>query len=296
MADISSSSYQQHTSSLNPKSIAALLGAVVAGGLVSGLALFLVSQYVPLILLQLLVGVLVGAFMLIGVRLGKVRHGRTAIRFAVMAGLLAYGAYRYLEYYQFRQETKDIFREEFFIDDSLTLDMLLDEFLQQETGSAGLLGFIRLQAADGIHLSSAQSRGAGGGISLYGPLAVMYWLVELGVLAAIPALIAYRDTKRAFSEEANNWVRYRTIGRIPYEALYAFFDHFDQGDIAAAAEHMVNSRWLPTPYLYVQAGEYGPTTNVAHMVVWQVNRYGREVYMEKDIPLEVYQALLRVKP
>src|SRR5690606_16407470 len=133
--------------------------------------------------------------------------------------LLSYGTYRYLEYNAFRTEVRQFIYEEEPNADPVLVESYIDAVLIEETGQSGLMGFLVVQAEEGLSMNFrsrySSSSSSGIPISLSPPLTVVYWIVEILIISAIAMATAAGAVNHPFCEETNTWLKFEKLsGRI----------------------------------------------------------------------------------
>ncbi|MCP4428238.1 MAG: hypothetical protein GY803_27430 [Chloroflexi bacterium] len=185
---------------------APLLGALVAW---IGNFLYLIIAF------PIIIGIGGGHVVNRGVRWGKLRDPLTAAFFGILFGLIEYGSYRVTEYAIFKNEVQDVVAEEYGVTDTTLANAFLDEILYAETGYTGFVGFVLLNAKEGMSITR---RRASGSLNIGTTLTWLYWLFEMGAFTFFPAGMAYAETKRPFCAYHNRWFdKERSLGGIPAE-------------------------------------------------------------------------------
>jgi hypothetical protein len=124
-----------------------------------------------------------------------------------MIALVLYSTFRYAEYrFTFRSDLRDEIESAYgsaISNEDYTLQERL--FLKDETGSQGLVGYVKLEAKYGVSFSQAGTTSSASTTTLKGTLAYLYWLIEIAIVAGFASLVAIRQGRHPFSEEANEW-------------------------------------------------------------------------------------------
>jgi hypothetical protein len=187
-----------------------LVGAPLIGAIVA-----FIGQYLYLIIaFPIGAGAAAGFVMAQGVTLGKVRD---ALVVAVL-GLFTYGSYRYVAYLMARNDARADILEEWkaieaeyepadiaIADETAIADEIIDEILLEETGRSGFLGMVLLDAQEGMSVSPARSSYNSEGVNIGTTLTWLYWLLEVVIVAGVPAFMASEATKRPFCEYHDRW-------------------------------------------------------------------------------------------
>jgi hypothetical protein len=219
-----------------------LLGAVVA--LVSYHFIYLIIAF-PLVM-----GWVGGYVMAQGVWWGKVRDAMIAATFGILLGLCVYGSYRYVEYRLVRNEVRaDIVKElktgfgvevvkemevELGMSDEAIADEFFDEILREETGQAGFLGVILLDAQEGMSISPTRYGSDTEGRNIGTPLTWLYWVFEIVVMAGIAAYVASHAAQRPFCERHDRWyAEKRSLGGVGSAQIEDMLDLLERDEYSS---------------------------------------------------------------
>lgn len=211
-----------------------LLCSALIGGTAIGGSVWLVSLFIYLILLfPWLMGKAGGFVMATGVRRGKVRSPQIAAVFSGLAGLVIYGTLQAGDYVSFRLAASEEIRREIGEVDQGDVDQIIDVFLQEETGSTGVLGYLKLSAQEGIGINRAGSSQAG--ISITGVGVWIYWAVELALIEYLMIVAAVAAAQAPFCEKSGQWYGERNvIGSVRPDAADAFLQQVNTQHFRAA--------------------------------------------------------------
>lgn len=209
------------------------LVAIISGVLV-GLGLQFSSQFFYLYIAQpLVIAAIAGFAIQFAIHIGKLRHAPTALLLGLLAAILLYGTYRVSEYFEFRRIIADEILQ---IEPTLSqpdTDFFIDEFLREETGRGGLLGFIQLQANEGLSVSY-RSRGE---LFRTNPFfTYVYWFVEIILIIGLIMLMALDRARKPYCVETGNWLRLKKVGYLPQEKLDEFLNAINSGNYELAAQ------------------------------------------------------------
>jgi hypothetical protein len=231
--------------------IVAWIGIVIAGFVGGGLS-FLATQanlYIIFIMPVLLglIGALAAAI-IIGV--AKVRNPFIALCFGILIGAAIIFIDHFADYYiTFRDSVRTEFLDFFPDATQADIDELTNLFLEDETGSSGFLGFLKLTAEEGLVSSPpgsaiANIRPFAQGIGVW-----IYWGVELAVVAGFAAFTAVRYAKKPFDESTDRWFRVgKWIGSVDRSSQQSFKQKLREGDFAGAGQLIVRDT-IPFPRL-----------------------------------------------
>ena len=181
--------------------IAGLIGAIVMGGV-----LYAIDHYAGFYLIVVfpaVAGAVTGFALAKAVNLGKVRNGAVAALLGLIAAIALVGTYHYGKY---QLELKDDARQ-FLISKNLpvtdkAVNETTDEFLKSETGAVGFVGFLQLEAQQGISITRGSSSN---GLELKGVWYWVYTAVEFGIVLAVIAGIAWAAAIEPFNEAQQQW-------------------------------------------------------------------------------------------
>jgi hypothetical protein len=180
---------------LLPLFLAALAGGVIAGVLEGVVGHYLISLVV---IFPLLVGLAAGALASWRVGAGNVRAPALAAVAGLLGGLAGQATTHVMDYQFFRMEVAQTLRTE---DPGVDVGAALDAWLRGETGSGGFVGFVKLQAREGVTIK----RGSGNGIEFTGAGAYVLWVVELLLAAGAAAGLAGARAREPFCEHCRRW-------------------------------------------------------------------------------------------
>jgi hypothetical protein len=254
---------------LAPQGIVFLIVAAIAGGVAIGLITYFVSTLIYLIVLfPIIMGLLAGSIISGAVILGKVRNPMIAMLFGVLIAVVLYGTYRYAEYeFGFRDDAREEFLQvlrdtadsngivatdeelEALLDEVVQGEAVGDYLLREETGSTGIVGFVKLSAQEGVTITSTRSTSPNEtGLTLKDTVAYIYWLVEFAVIAGIAMSMARSRATTPFSEETREWYgKGEYLGTVPPQAVQPLIELLQQGNYGQAAQHINRGGNRPVP-------------------------------------------------
>jgi hypothetical protein len=190
--------------------LVALIAGVIAGGV-----LFAVEYFIGFYLIlafPIIAGLVAGNALSLVVRGGKVRSPILGVICGLVAGVTIYGVYHFASYYiTFRGEVRTVLTEggQAPANDA-KLDETINEFLRQDVGDTGFVGFMRLAAEEGFSITRTTapapvSGAAPSGILIQGTVAWVYWAVEILLAGIVAAAAAARATREPFDESSQQW-------------------------------------------------------------------------------------------
>jgi hypothetical protein len=227
------------------------IGVLVTGIIGGGLSFFATQANLYIIfIMPVLLGLIAALAAAIIIGIGKVRNPFVALCFGILAGGAIIFADHFADYYiTFRNSVRDEFLDIFSDATQADIDELTNLFLEDETGSAGFLGFLRLAANEGLFSSAPGSdvtntRPFAQGIGVW-----IYWGVEFAVVAGFAAFSAVRYAKKPFDESANRWFSVgKWLGSVDWGSHRSFKQKLREGDFAGAGQ-MVVKETIPFPRL-----------------------------------------------
>jgi hypothetical protein len=276
-----------------------LLGLVVAlvGGAAVGVALFFSSTITYLICISpLIAGGAAGALLSGAMHIGRVRDGMAAVLFGLLMGAALYGGYRYTEYWDFRNDVADVAREEEPSATDEEISIGIDLILEEETGSTGFIGFTKYSAKQGMSITwnSRYSSNDGADTTFGERETVIYWVVELLLVMAVPIGMALNRTDHPYCHDVDNWLKFEDLGRVSREDMDAFLRAYENRDYFNARNLLTQNRKLK-PALKVEVGRCGPQsgTAMARLTVVQKDSRNNKVLTVEKVPVQAYSDLSR---
>lgn len=222
-------------SKLPNQALPKLLVGSIAIGVGVGAVLFLSSLVVYLILFSPLAAAVVASLLYSGlVHNARARAVPVVIGFAIVTGVTAYAAFRGGEYLHFLYESRNDI-----LDESSRADWMqvVDDYLFEETGSTGWVGFIKLQSDYGMDVSSTRSYDNSS--SHWGPtITTLYWLVELGMMIGFTVALGFGQAVAPFCEANRDWLQMRVAGYVDRSKADQFLGLVKKGDMAQASTLM----------------------------------------------------------
>jgi len=185
-----------------------LLAGIVIGGLTS-----IISNFIYLILIfPVIMGLATGYVVKSVVVSERIRSPFFVIVAGLFAALVVYGSMHFFDYLQFRNALGKEIQAQVIAEygeaaPKENVQAFIDYVLVEETGLPGLVGFILLEAREGVSISSVGpgSMSNDSGINL-GAFTWLYWLVEISIIGWASIDPAYKTTRELFCEHCNEWV------------------------------------------------------------------------------------------
>ncbi|MEA5485642.1 MULTISPECIES: hypothetical protein [Pseudanabaena] len=223
------------------------ISSLVSGAAIGGATAFISKFIYFIVLFPMVMGFASGAAMGFAVKKGKIRNPLTAISLGVLGGLVTYGSLMYGQYINFQQETETIMEREYNVTDKNQAKEQINNFLQQETGSSGFVGFLKMSAKEGTSISRGSSK-----VKLNDTFTYLLWLIELGIVGFLAASIPFKSANEPFNEEANEWYGEKQwVGSATAESKDELMRLLNMDDMAGASALLSSQTDLPTPRIDV---------------------------------------------
>jgi len=194
-----------------------LILGIISAASVGGI-LWAVDNYLHFYLVvafPLFAGLIAGGLLVLGVRSGKVRSPFLAGLIGLLTGVLIFGVYHLASYYiTFRQDMRASYIDHF---KSTPTDAELDEainsqILEPKVQDTGFIGYLKFAAQQGLTITnSTYSSSSSSDIELKDQWVWVYWAVELVLAGGVAAVVAAREARQPFDEEANSWYGKPTV-------------------------------------------------------------------------------------
>ena len=237
-------------SNIAPSQGVAILAAssLVSGVAIGGATAFIGKFIYFIVLFPLAMGFATGSVLGFAVKKGKIRSPIAALGLGLLGGLVTYGSLMYGQYMNFQQETATIMEREYNVKDKNLANEQINVFLQQETGSSGFVGFLKMAAKEGTSISKGSSK-----LNLNDTFTYLLWLIELGLVGFLAASIPFKSASEPFNEEANEWYgEKKWVGSATEESRDELIRLLNMDDITGAAALLSNPTTdLPTPRIDV---------------------------------------------
>jgi hypothetical protein len=266
-----------------------LLIAAVVSGLLFGGILWAIEHFANLylvVLFPLVAGALAGGLLSFIVRSSKVRNPLIAMLAGLIAGIIIAGTYHFAGYYiTFRGEIRTAFEEsgEKNVTDA-QIDEFTDEILLDEVGDTGFLGYMKLNAREGITVSRVTgSSSSGSGITFQDTGAWIFWGVELLAIVLIAALLARRAAAEPFDERGGAWYGGpRLIGVTDSKSRKDLQNALKNGDYEAAGR-LLTTQQLKYPRIEVFTRRSEDSMADVFVLVHNVQRQGRSTLSQQGV-------------
>ena len=199
-----------------PSGIAPIPGVLVAiafalvSGLIAGGLLWVADHKIGIYLIILfpaVAGFIVGLATASGTRRGKLRNPLLAGLIGLLGGAFAAGTYHFLSYeVSFKESVRDALNSQNAASapapTALEIQQFTDAYLTDEVKDKGFMGFLKLEAKEGISITRSSSSS---GIELKNGWAWGYFAIEALIMAGLGAMLASSAAGEPFDERANAW-------------------------------------------------------------------------------------------
>lgn len=258
-----------------------LLLVTVFGGLILGILLFLVGQFIYIIVLfPAIVAIVGGSVLQKIVKTGKIRITLLAGICGMLMGFIIYGSYLSLSYIAFRywasitifEQAPQLYRG---LSDS-SIDKTIDQKLKENTGESGFVGYLFSKSRKAIGVMFDYTILAGvlegkGGIT-FGPfLTWVYWLIELTIIVGFPTYYAIDTASQPFCQIHNQWYgKKQRIGGIPETYKRELLKLLNTGKLATVGEISQSATAIPRIDLNTQKCDICINNNDVYLQVEKV--------------------------
>jgi hypothetical protein len=231
--------------------LTALVGGVAIGGIVS-----FVSRLIYLIILfPIGMGFAGGAAVMVMVKRGKVRFPLVAAAFGALTALLLYGSLHYFDYLAFRSEAQtylaDQLRPDYGEIEPARLQELVDAVLVGEVGQPGFVGYILLEAREGVSIGEV---GRDTSVNLGPFFTWVYWLVELGIITFLAVTLPWKAASQPFCETHDRWYSLpRHLGSVGPAQSGNLITLLRSGNFTQAGESLQPSLPLPCVQVHIES-------------------------------------------
>ncbi|MFM7602719.1 MAG: hypothetical protein ACKO7R_16235 [Pseudanabaena sp.] len=223
------------------------ISSLVSGAAIGGATAFISKFIYFIVLFPIAMGFVSGAAMGFAVKKGKIRNPITALGLGILGGLVTYGSLMYGQYINFQNEVETTLERKYNVTDKNQANEQINNLLQQETGSSGFVGFVKMSAKEGITISRR-----GSSFEIKDNFAYLLWLIELGIVGFLAASIPFKSANEPFNEQANEWYGEKQwVGSATEESKEELIRLLNMDDISGAAALLSSQTDLPTPRIDV---------------------------------------------
>ncbi|MBK9924617.1 MAG: hypothetical protein IPP66_04920 [Anaerolineales bacterium] len=240
------------------KGVVLLLGSVLGAGIVIGGLASLISRFIYLILLfPIFMGFASGIVIKSVVVSQKIRSKFVVVIAGLIAAVIVYGSMHYFDYIHFRSTLAKEIQTEAIAEygepaPKDKVQAFIDYLLTEETGLSGFVGFILLEAKNGVSISHVGVGSSGSDLNL-GAFTWVYWLVEMGIIAYGSIESAYKATQDLFCENCGTWVAQGDhIGGIQFESVNQAVEFIKSRDFIGLLGVLKNNTVIPSIEFYTR--------------------------------------------
>lgn len=252
-------------------SLIILLISAIVIGIIIGLILWALEVYVNVslvIVFPILAGALAGTILSRITVATKFRSWMLAFLIGILSGVVIYAASHFAMYYiTFRGDIRDFLVESREDASDETVDLIANDFLQDEVGDTGFIGYMKLAAAEGFSITRNFSSSSSSGIDLQGDAVYIFWIVEAAIAAFMASTLGASKTKEPFDEKTGTWYAPQSelpLGVTTRDAQKEFVRSFKDGDFQRAGGMMtvqLDQVPLPRVEVVIQRGN-DPTSDI----------------------------------
>ena len=239
------------------------IGSVLLGLAMGALAYFISTFIYFIIVFPLVIGFIAAVGFQILIEKSKVRHALAAMGFGIVTGIFLAASFYGTPYLVLRNKVTVNYEEKYQLsprDASVTFDQALEE----NTGSSGFLGYMKLRATEGdeyshylivnsmpIPLFSFTLKSSG---------AWLYWFLETLLFLFPIAWLGLATGKHPFNAEANEWYSTAStqIGSVRLEDKQNLLSYFLTNDLNAICQSVVPDGQIKHPMIEIH-GQYTKT-------------------------------------
>lgn len=180
---------------------------IFIGGALIGLLVFGVSRLIYIVIIfPFFMGIAGGVIAEKLITKYKMTKPEIGLIIGLITGLIIYSTFYFAGYQLFKVEASNMLKDELMTAygsvDHEIIDLMLNEFLSEETGHTGIQGYIALKAKTGVSIGQIS------GIHYFtlGPvLSYIYWIIELIIIGGFAALGGKKAASRPFCETCSDW-------------------------------------------------------------------------------------------
>ncbi len=249
---------------LSPAVIGAAL-LLAAAGLVIGGVVSAVGQFIYLVIVfPVLMGTAGGKLVERRIEAGRWTKKYLAIALGVVMGIAIYTSYHYGSYLFFRAEAAKVVAGKLVEAYGPGADAYTHEALAQwlvdETGFSGFIGYILLIAREGVSIGPLSSSS----LTNIGPFFTwLYWLVECGAIVALCIIPGVKMSQRPFCAFHERWYeKPRRLGGDNNPSVPALLDAAKRQDYGAVGRLLEQGTTAPSVEVLAEACKDCTMSNV----------------------------------
>lgn len=188
------------------------------------------------------------------IKSNKIRIPLLGVAFYILAGIIIYGTFQYGNYLTFRAQASEILVKkltaEYGKPDNNVANQIVDSFLEKETGYSNFLGYVLLQAKNGISIGHLFSSS----YSNIGPFFTwIYWLIEIVIIFGMGIGSAKNTASQPFCEMHDRWYESEQhIGGVEISKSKNLFDFIKQKDFFTLGRILEKNTDMPSIEIYIQ--------------------------------------------
>lgn len=277
-----------------------VIAAAFVGGVIGGIAMVVTARATHYAVLPAGVGGFVAVIIFsLAIWYGSVKDPLINPLLAVIMSIVVYGTYHFAEYVDFRQTLSNEIRAELGDLDQATTDLIIEDYLIEETGSSGFIGYVRHLLKYGYIVSriGVRERQTGTGETVFNIA------LDFGLILFVSVVAALMATRRAFCEHCKryygrmslSWTAdMEILGRVGRDAAEEFLRNIRSNQYPQARKLIQRKQFL-TPCLEIQI-ERCKTCDVTPILLTAMRTGGvlsnrREVVFQQVISPEQYRQL-----
>ena len=211
------------------------VGSVLLGLIIGGLAYFISNFIYFIIVFPLVIGGI--AMIAFGklIQQSRIRHALVSTAFGIVTGIFVATTFYGTPYLILRNKVIANYQEKYQLN-AKDASIAFDSALKQNTGSSGLIGYMKLRAAEGDEYSHYLIVNSMPiplfSFSLKSTGAWLYWLLETILFIFPIAWIGNVSGKSPFNQSANDWYNTAStqIGSVRLEDKQSLLTYFQTND------------------------------------------------------------------
>jgi hypothetical protein len=236
-----------------------VVGSIISGGLIGALAYFISNLFYLILVFPLLVGGVTALAYYLLMQLARVRFTLIQVVMGFIMGLCVALGFYGAPYIEMRNNFINDAQKNYLVDVQ-TASKGFDNALTKETGSSGLVGYMKLRAQEGDSYTSFVVINSlpvnESTFTIQSTWAWMYWAIELILMAIPSALSGFYGGRKPFNRSANDWYDWsdlsrKQIGSAALENKEKLGVFFQTNNLTAISELLVPEGAIPHPVLEI---------------------------------------------
>ncbi len=240
------------------KGLSLLFGGLLITGVIIGAIASFVGNYIYLILLFPMVMGLIAGFVLKSIVVSeKIRSSFVVVIAGIFSAVLIYGSMHFFDYLQFRNSLAKVIQQRAIAANGTAapeenVQAYIDYLLAEETNFPGFLGFVLLEAKEGMTISEVGAGSHGTPLNLKA-FTWLLWFVEMCLIGGIAMGAAYKIAKDLFCEQCDTWVpQQEHVGGVKPEFLDQAVERIKCRDFAGLAQMLQLDSGFPSVEFYTR--------------------------------------------